>query len=65
MWRSGALRTPTTLADTVYTSQRSASLAHGSGTGRAERHHVRPAGAAFRAHLGKPGETFDESVMNV
>ena len=38
---------------------------HGSGTGRAERHHVRPAGAAFRANLGKPGETFDKSVINV
>jgi hypothetical protein len=26
-------------------------VSHGSGTGRAERHHVRPAEAAFRAHL--------------
>ena len=38
---------------------------HGSGTGRTERHHVRPAEAAFRAHLGKPGETFGKFVANV
>ena len=38
---------------------------HGSGTGRAERHHVRPAEAAFRAHLRKPQETFGKSVVNV
>ena len=33
--------------------------------GRAERHHVRPAEAAFRAHLRKPQETFGKSVVNV
>ena len=38
---------------------------HGSGTGLAERHHVRPAEAAFRAHLKKPQGTFGKSVVNV
>ena len=38
---------------------------HGSGTGRTERHHVRPAEAVFRAHLGKPGETVGKCVANV
>ena len=38
---------------------------HGSGTGPANRHHVRPAEAAFRAHLNTPQYTFDKSVINV
>ena len=33
---------------------------HGSGTGGPGPRRVRPAEAAFRAHLGKPGGTFDK-----